>query len=318
MVAHNKCLDEWPKNADLSLGALKAAHILLGKTLPPTYALPVIYGAWKNIQKALACLAQDDEIQNMTTLDGDFLCQYCSLLPKDFSSLNRWQVQLENGETCDVTRKGIRRHLAVLRKLTFSLLYLKAARAVSHGGFFYRPKHVRFIAATVLILIAAAGGMLWANGRSSSHGLHASYFKDDNFKKCYRSRIDPNINRNWKKSSPMKGIPNDHFSVIWDGWVIIKEGELKRFMAGADDTMRVYIDGQPAIINDGPQRFREVKSEKMYGPGRHRIKVMYREHNGSARARLRWNTSNGYISVVPAARLRPMDGREDQSETESQ
>ena len=305
MVAYTQCPDKWENRVHSAMGGLKAAHVLFGKSLPLEHALPAIFGAWLNIQRSLACIANEDSVRNSSTLDGDFLSRFCSVSSDEFLALNSLHAQFEKSEQCVVKRKLIRRHVAVLRKMTISMQYLKDARISSRAGIGKLQTHVRLIAVTILLLVGAAGGILFANAPSPNQGIHASYFKDDDFKKCYRSRIDENIDHNWKKSSPMKGIPVDHFSVIWDGWVIIKKGELKRFSADADDTMRVYIDGSPAIINDGPQRFREVTSEKIFGPGRHRIKVIFKEHRGRARARLRWNTNNGYWSPVPSSRLRP-------------
>lgn len=97
---------------------------------------------------------------------------------------------------------------------------------------------------------------------------------------------EPKIMRNWGWNGPGNGIPNDNFSVRWVGRRSFPTSNWWTFRLGADDGVRLWVDGR-LIINswiDTPYRMR---SARIYlGAGIHEVKVEYYERGGTAAAQL--------------------------------
>lgn len=115
----------------------------------------------------------------------------------------------------------------------------------------------------------------------------AEYYNNtDLFDDPVKVQNETAINYEWKDASPLAGVNPDQFSVRWVG-----DFELAgdyRFVAQADDRMRVWVDGNLLIdawdSNDGKEQFNDVS----LSAGKHRIKMEMREYGGWARAKLFW------------------------------
>ena len=99
---------------------------------------------------------------------------------------------------------------------------------------------------------------------------------------------DTKVDFTWKDASPMPDVlPVDKFSVRWQGNFDFV-GDKYRFIAQADDGIRVWIDGN-LVIN---QWQANINTEYTYDvpltAGKHLIKVEYHEETGSAAVRLSW------------------------------
>lgn len=83
-------------------------------------------------------------------------------------------------------------------------------------------------------------------------GFLGEYYKNTNLKQLVSSRNDRDINFNWGKGSPMKGIPSDQFSVRWSGLFTAphRSGTRSyRFTTNTDDGVKLDI-GNKTIINE--------------------------------------------------------------------
>jgi hypothetical protein len=123
------------------------------------------------------------------------------------------------------------------------------------------------------------------------------------------------INFNWGAGSPGPGIPNDGFSARFDRTFDFGYGYY-RFVARADDGVRVYLDGQPII----DEWYGATDKAFIVGrtlSGRHVIMVEYYEASGDANLKLeidfrgsdpQWTTS--YYGGVELAGVPVLDQRE--------
>ncbi len=114
-------------------------------------------------------------------------------------------------------------------------------------------------------------------------------------------RTDPAIGFNWVFGSPDPSIPVDHFSARWYNTVTFGGG-VYRFRAGADDGIRVAIDGT-LVLN----RFTDAggfvaqTADVPLSAGAHKIIVDYYEDSGAAGVQFDWTTLSGSPSSCAAS-----------------
>jgi hypothetical protein len=100
-------------------------------------------------------------------------------------------------------------------------------------------------------------------------------------------RNDVDVNFNWGDGSPAPGVPADNFSVRWTRTVDFDSG-VYRFLARADDGIRVYVSGDLIIDQwhngNGEQQY--SADQTLTGP--HPIVVEYYEATGNALVSFTW------------------------------
>ncbi|MFQ3534854.1 MAG: SH3 domain-containing protein [Aggregatilineales bacterium] len=115
-------------------------------------------------------------------------------------------------------------------------------------------------------------------------------------------RIDPAILFNWGTGSPAPGIiPNDNFSVRWYNRIAFAAGTY-RFRAGADDGIRVAINGNIIIDRFTPAvgGFTVNTADVVLGAGTYEIIVDYYEGVGEAGVLFDWTVLAGGVPGVGA------------------
>ncbi len=122
-------------------------------------------------------------------------------------------------------------------------------------------------------------------------GLTAEYFDNENFKgDPVMTRVDRMIEFDWETGSPAKGIPDDHFSVRWSGYLRSPESGLFTIGASIDDGVRIYLDD--SLIVDqwtwGSKRLESVKVRLRKGQS-YKIRMEYYEGTYTASAQLGWD-----------------------------
>jgi len=268
--------------------------------------IPFLYTAWRNAQCALVHFAKTPAQCIEPALNATLLSHFCRQEPTHFTELEMLYTTYIRHEPILFVRKQARQHLAALRSVVRILQSM--ARTRRHRIWQPTIRIQRHILAIMILIssgILGAGILLASQAPVSGSGLTARYYKSDSFTGRRKTRLDKTVDFNWRDGAPLKKIPKNHFSVIWDGTVIIKNGERKRFAAAADDGVQVFVDDELIIDNLGPHRFSEIRSKRIFGAGNHKVKIKYVEKAGAARIRFSWTTQNGYWSVVPAERLRP-------------
>ena len=103
-------------------------------------------------------------------------------------------------------------------------------------------------------------------------------------------RCDPAINFQWGSGSPGAGVNVDGFSAVWTGAFDFQAGTTT-FSAGADDGIRLYVDGTLVIDQWKDQAFTTYTAARSLIAGSHQIRVEYYENTGSATAVVSWQTA---------------------------
>ena len=100
-------------------------------------------------------------------------------------------------------------------------------------------------------------------------------------------RCESSINYDWGGGNPVSGVGADNFSVRWTGRYSFSGGNT-RFIATADDGIRVWVGGSLLINSWIDQPPTEYRGEQSLSASMHEVKVEYYENGGGAVARLRW------------------------------
>jgi len=126
----------------------------------------------------------------------------------------------------------------------------------------------------------------------------------------YGSRVDPTINFTWSQGSPMTGVPDDNFMVSWRGQLQVPQTGQYAFTIGADDGIKLWIDGN--VVADGwyDHSYQEFTSSALsLSAGKHDIRLDFYEAGWDATAKLMW--AGGPITtqaVIAAQYLFPAEG----------
>jgi hypothetical protein len=95
------------------------------------------------------------------------------------------------------------------------------------------------------------------------------------------------ISNNWGTGGPGNGVGNDNFFVRWTGQSNFSSGSY-RFLARADDGIRVYFDNQQIINGWKDQSATDYSTTMSVNSGNHDVKIEYYENGGDAVAQFRW------------------------------
>lgn len=149
-----------------------------------------------------------------------------------------------------------------------------------------------------LFALCGCGGLLLYLGMRTSKGsaqprlapgLHAEFFAGDNFDRKVTSRIDPQINFDWVWDSPAPGVPADHFSVKWTGFLKAPVPGRYTLITETDDGVRLYLDGKLLIDHWRPDDAAGEKSVEVELTAQpHALEFDFVEGIGFASARFFW------------------------------
>ena len=119
-------------------------------------------------------------------------------------------------------------------------------------------------------------------------GLTAHYYRGENFDALVATHTDARVNFDWTDTPP-PGLPHDHYSVRWEGFVEAKQEGTYLFLATSDDGERLWIDGK--LVIDawyGRPVQTDVARVEFAAHSRHRIRLEYFQATWSAVMRLAW------------------------------
>ena len=129
-------------------------------------------------------------------------------------------------------------------------------------------------------------------------------------------RMDPQIDFNWVRNSPVEGIAEDHFTASWTGFIQADYSEEYQFLAEADEGMRLYVDGelvldlwdqqaegsQSEAMREREARLKEGRIQLQKGK-KYPIKVEFHERLQEARISLQWESPSLSREVIPQKNL---------------
>ncbi|QOY40807.1 Fibronectin II collagen-binding/PA14 domain containing protein [Cryptosporidium parvum] len=163
-------------------------------------------------------------------------------------------------------------------------------------------------------------------------GLRGSYYDNPKFDGAPRNyRNDRNINMMYISKDPIEGVPNQQFSIRWDGFLLAPESGRYYFSIEADCGARLFLGGRAIIIDrmpqpssgdasseravpllldarhDGPVKVTSVAQELVGGQKyRIRVEMFHSSHlryknPDIASIKLMWKTSNIQEQVIPSS-----------------
>jgi hypothetical protein len=174
------------------------------------------------------------------------------------------------------------------------------------------------------LVFALAGRLYFANGGQpgtpppppppppmsppgNGDGLRGTYFQGTALAGSpLLTRVDQTVNFNWGGGSPAPGVvPNDQFSVRWEGLVEARSDELYTFYVTHDDGARLWVNGQLIIDKWTDHAAVEDSGSIALQLGqRYAIRLEFYENGGDASAILAWSTPLGIEKqVVPQSQL---------------
>ncbi|MGA1872292.1 MAG: LamG-like jellyroll fold domain-containing protein, partial [Thermoplasmatota archaeon] len=135
------------------------------------------------------------------------------------------------------------------------------------------------------------------------NGLKGEYFATENLTGLISTRIDEGINFNWGDGSPITGVPDDHFSVRWSGYLWIDRPDQYMFRILNDDLSRVYVDDRLMIVDTGKgfptSWYKPMDLERGFVP----IRIEYIDIEGNSSVSLKWSSSHFPEHVIPFDRI---------------
>ncbi len=128
----------------------------------------------------------------------------------------------------------------------------------------------------------------WGDGQ----GLERTIYGDEKFLKPLAKGWDTNIDWSLWHASIVEGMPQEHVSIRWRGFLLVPATAEYRITAYADENLLVWIDGKP-LIDWYPYGKKEVTAKLEAGP--HPIVVDFFNAGGDARASLHWAQVGGFV-----------------------
>ncbi len=155
------------------------------------------------------------------------------------------------------------------------------------------------------------GNWLKINGKA----IYGSkpYLIHEEEKDIFIERTDDNIDFNWVRNSPMKGIKEDNFSIAWQGYIVAPITAKYIFETVTDDEAAVFIDdklivnqnysakgtdsevmdAKTSVATNGTMQLKEGKA--------YEIRIKYKEIKQNAEMSLYWSSKKMTKQIVPAS-----------------
>ncbi|HEX7669545.1 MAG TPA: PA14 domain-containing protein, partial [Polyangiaceae bacterium] len=166
------------------------------------------------------------------------------------------------------------------------------------------------------------GSNLWGNTRDSGStgvgsrlsggngsGLQGDYFGNQTLTGTPAvTRVDQNVNFDWAAGTPDPGVPADHFSVRFTGFVQPYSTETYTFTTETDEGVRLWVNDltTPLIDHWVDQTTTQWSGTIALTAGvKYAIKMEYYENTGSAVAKLHWSSSTTTSEIIPEMQLYP-------------
>ncbi|MFF4291426.1 PA14 domain-containing protein [Streptomyces sp. NPDC001633] len=103
-----------------------------------------------------------------------------------------------------------------------------------------------------------------------------------------------------------RGIPADHFSTRWTGFLQPRFDETYTLTTVSDDTVRLWLDGRLLIVSATPHGPKVDQATVILQAGhRHRIRIDHTERTGEAHMKLLWSSPSRSQQIVPQRGLSP-------------
>jgi hypothetical protein len=157
--------------------------------------------------------------------------------------------------------------------------------------------------------VAAPAGTGAAAAESGGRGLKAEYFADKDLKNLRITRLDPQVNFDYKNAGPDPSMAREQFSARWTGRLRPpRDGEYTLHVL-CDDGARLWIDGKQVIDAWSTHPAQEFSSRLRLRDNRtYDIRLEYFQDGGEGAVQLLWSGPKLSKAAIPAANLTPAAG----------
>ncbi|MEM8531970.1 MAG: heparin lyase I family protein [Chloroflexota bacterium] len=143
------------------------------------------------------------------------------------------------------------------------------------------------------------------NDAAPAQGLRYALYENDTLSGTpIKTGIDTTVDWNWGTNAPGVGLPEDGFSIRWEGLVEPRYSETYDFCTVSDDGVRLWVDGQQLIDN---WTFHGVTEDcgsiTLQAGQQYEVKMEYFDATGDAVARLLWSSPSQFKEVIPESQL---------------
>ncbi|MET4105799.1 PA14 domain-containing protein [Hymenobacter sp. UYP22] len=120
-------------------------------------------------------------------------------------------------------------------------------------------------------------------------GLTGTYYRGQNFERAVLTRIDNQLDFEWRKLPPAPGVPAEHFSVRWTGFLEAPVTGQYVLHLTVDDGVRVWLDNQLLFDSWRDQYFTKGQARvRMEAGKRYALRVEYYQNALDSRLLLAW------------------------------
>jgi hypothetical protein len=142
-------------------------------------------------------------------------------------------------------------------------------------------------------------------------GLTASYYRNDEWRgRPTIVRVEPGIDYRWGNNKPDKRMPEDNFTIEWQGQIVPPVSGEYLFSAEVDDEIELRLGDHSAMKADyGGKDLGKITLEAGKAVP---FQAKYRERGGEAYMRLFWTPPGGTKQIIPGFAFKPE--REENSE----
>jgi hypothetical protein len=135
-------------------------------------------------------------------------------------------------------------------------------------------------------------------------GLLATYFSNDDFTGRSVTRVDPEIDFDWKAGAPAAGIASNGFSVRWSGFLRVTNTGAYRFQVQSGQPARVFINQR--LVSDPWRAGLEQISTAMLRAGeRNELRLDLRATNIAVPVKLSWSGPGFSPTLISRQHLTP-------------
>ncbi|MCB2378287.1 RICIN domain-containing protein [Hymenobacter sp. BT635] len=145
--------------------------------------------------------------------------------------------------------------------------------------------------------------------QNAGTGLTGTYFANGTMAGApVLRRVDAAMDFNWGKKSPGPGLPEDNFSVRWEGLLAAPSTGSYRFVAKTGDEVRLWINGKKILDTwKGSTGNALTNGSVSLGAGeKTTIKIEFAEGEGDAQFQLLWTPPGSSPQLIPTTSLYPL------------
>ena len=143
---------------------------------------------------------------------------------------------------------------------------------------------------------------------SSGTGLLAQYYTDPTFSALGTTQTDATVNDQWAAgTAPAPGVSGTAYAVRWSGQVEAQYTETYTFTLTADQSARLWVDGQQLVNATGTAPAAYTGTIALVAGRRYDIQLEYAHQSGDATVKLEWSSPSQPRQVIPAGQLFPSE-----------